>query len=98
MGFGTNTDEMSTVAGALRSAAEAAAPKIKPVEVAANEVGNLGLAHVEAAKKYNDGLRRLVTAANSFVAATNDFAGRLEKTKGGYQWVENKNTGTVGGK
>ncbi|SDN13579.1 WXG100 family type VII secretion target [Allokutzneria albata] len=98
MGFGTNTDEMARVAGALRAAAGEAGPKIKDLEGAVNGGAKLGSAHVDAATKYQEGLRRLVTAANSFATATNDFAGRLEKTKGGYQWVENNNTRTVGGK
>ncbi|WP_086822320.1 hypothetical protein [Allokutzneria sp. NRRL B-24872] len=98
MGFGTNTDEMAQVAGVLRTSASEAEPKIKAVETAAGGGAQLGRAHAESAAAYASGLRRLVTAASGFVAATNDFAGRLEKTRGGYQWVENNNTRTVGGK
>ncbi|MCP3798844.1 hypothetical protein NLX83_06200 [Allokutzneria sp. A3M-2-11 16] len=98
MGFGTNTDEMAQVAGALRTAAQEVPPRVRPIEAAANEGAGLGLAHGAAAKEYAGGLRKLVAAATSFVTATEDFARRLEQTKGGYQWVENRNARTVGGK
>lgn len=96
-GYGTNTAEMATTANGIRSAADDVHDQQTKIAKDTFAGGDFGEAksHQAHAKPFGQLLDKLADLAKAQHDAMIDYAGRLEGSKGGYEFSEDVNADTV---
>ncbi|GGM51467.1 hypothetical protein GCM10012275_22960 [Longimycelium tulufanense] len=94
-GYGTNTGEMVATASTIKGLAQTVRDLKNKVSSTAVTAQNFGRAHIGPGGQYPPALQKIATMIEQHAAAMDDFAGRLEGSRGGYEFAESSNTATV---
>lgn len=95
-GYGTNTGEMTSVAGAVRDSASDVHSLASKTRRSAITAADFGKAHTAAGEPFDRLLDKLGDLVDSQGDAMEDYAKRLEDSRGGYEFSEQVNAQVVG--
>jgi hypothetical protein len=90
-GYGTDAGEMGSTASAIDGLADRVDELKAKLTASAVNAADFGRANGSSAGAYQSGLGDLADWVAAHANGMRDFAGRLNRSRGGYEWAEGAN-------